>query len=378
MKNLYSKTEFLTLNNDGDNMLNEGFIGKMFKGLWNNVMKLANKVKGSKEINAVYDKYKKTIDETFAKVGNVGAAETANAVTPGKPITAAASGATNDSFNYIGSDKLNEAEVVAPNPATTPPVETAEQKKQNTTEQKNLVNLTPEKIAKVAKMTEDRITQLKTQFEGEVNAIVKRLTKNPDYSSDKLTAYSNVMKNQFNTYVFDQWWGIYQKAGDQKKLTELTKAKKENELKFKQAVDELNTKLGEKAAQVTIKTGSKYKYDSTTQGKEIEIDVIGKAIGQDENGAPDTTKPEHKGMWKVKSDKGEFWVAPSALKSEVGAKTQITAGETYKYTLKSNNKEVDATVVALLPNNQAKITYPGMPARLQAGFAVDASKLRIK
>ena len=373
MKNLYSKNEFL-IRQDGD-MINEGFIGKMFKGLWNSVMKLSNKVKGSKEINTVYDKYKKLIDETFAKVGNVGAAETASSVTPGKPITAAASGVTNQnsSFNYVGN-KLNEADAVAANPATTP----VDQKKQNTTEQKNLINLTPEKIAKVAKLTEDRITQLKTQFEGEINAIVKRLSKTPEYSSDKLTAYSNVMKNQFNTYVFDQWWGIYQKAGDQKKLTELTKAKKENELKFKQAVDALNTKLGEKAAQVTVTPGSKYKYDSVAQKKEIEVEVLGKALGQDENGTPDTTKPEHKGMWKVKGDKGEFWVAPSALKSEVGTKLQITAGETYKYTLKSNNKEVDATVVALLPNNQAKITYPGMPAKLKGGFAVDASKLRTK
>ena len=136
--------------------------------------------------------------------------------------------------------------------------------------------------------------------------------------------------------------------------------------------------MGEKSAQVTIKSGSKYKYDSTTQGKEIDVEVVGKALGQDENSKPDTTKPEHKNMWKVKSDKGEFWVAPTALKSEVGAKTQITAGETYKYTLKSNNQEVDATVVALLPNNQAKITYPGMPAKLKGGFPVDASKLRTK
>ncbi len=365
MKNLYSKNEFLTLQKEGD-MINEGFIGKMFKGLWNNVMKLSNKVKGSKEINKVYDKYKKIVDETFAKVGNVGAAETASAVTPGKAITS--SGGT-ESVYYPNTEKLNEADATVPNPATTPPVETADQKKQNTAEQKNLINLTPEKIAKVAKMTEDRITQLKTQFNGEIDAIIKRLSKDPNYSSDKLTAYSNVMKNQFNTYVFDQWWGIYQKAGDQKKLTELTKAKKENELKFKQAVDALNTKLGEKAAQVTITPGSKYKYDSATQKKEIEVEVVGKALGQDENAKPGPN-PEHKTMWKVKTDAGEFWVAPAALKSEVKAVLNPKKGEKYTYT-KNDGTEVEATIFAgvgepnglknnqAVPVNNVSITYPG-------------------
>jgi hypothetical protein len=360
MKNLYSKNEFLTIHKDGE-ILNENFIGKMFKGLLNSVIKLANKVKGSKEINAVYDKYKKNIDTTFAKVANVGAAETVSNVAPSTPITTPASGTTqNSSFNFVGN-KLNEATATA-NPATTPPVETADQKKQNTTEQKNLVNLTPEKIAKVAKLTEDQIEKLRTQFNGEIDAIVKRLSKNPDYSSDKLTAYSTVMKNQFNTYVFDQWWGIYQKAGDQKKLTELTKTKKENELKFKQAVDALNTKLGEKSTQVTVTSGTKYKYDSTTQGKEIEVTVLGKAIGQDENGAPDTTKPEHKGMWKVKSDKGEFWVAPSALKAEV--KTPVagtTVSAIKKEDIKANNsysfknKEGKAVIATVKANKDGKV-----------------------
>ena len=43
MKNLYSKNEFLTLKQD-DILLNEGFLGKMFKSLWNSTVKLANKI----------------------------------------------------------------------------------------------------------------------------------------------------------------------------------------------------------------------------------------------------------------------------------------------------------------------------------------------
>ena len=133
MKNLYSKNEFLTLQKE-DEMITENFIGKMFKGLWNSVMKLSNKVKGSKEINTVYDKYKKLVDETFAKVGNVGAAETvaANTNKPEKPVTTPPATTSNvsSSFSYTDTDKLNEADDVDPNPATTPPAETAENKKE--------------------------------------------------------------------------------------------------------------------------------------------------------------------------------------------------------------------------------------------------------
>ena len=232
MKNLYSKNEFLNLRQD--ELLNEGLIGKMFKSLWNSTVKLANKIKGSKEINVVYDKYKKLVDSTFAKMTNV---ETVGAVTPGTtepvPAPAPASGTTNASFSFEGTDKLNEADIVpAPN-----------REKHNTEEQKKMVNLKPEQIKKLADTTTKRIEELKTQYESEITAIVTRLSKNPNYSSDKLTQFGVVMKNQFNSYLYDQWYNFYQKVGDQKKVLELTKTKKENEAIFKKSLDELN-KIG--------------------------------------------------------------------------------------------------------------------------------------
>ena len=84
MKNLYTKNEFLNLQKY--EMLNEGFLGSIFKGLWSSVVKLSKSIKGSKEINSVYDKYKGEIDATFAKMANIGAAETtAAAAKPAKP-----------------------------------------------------------------------------------------------------------------------------------------------------------------------------------------------------------------------------------------------------------------------------------------------------
>ena len=206
--------------------------------------------------------------------------------------------------------KIYEAEVAA--------IKTSGTTEQNTQEQKNLVNLTPEKLAEISKRTQARLDEIKKQFETEVNGIVARLSKNPDYSSDKLAKFSTVMKNQFNSYVYDQWYSFYQKAGDQKKLGELTKVKKENEAKFKKSLDELNTAISEKQQQVQVATGKKYTYFSKTNKKDIQIDVIGKALGQDEQGKQDTENPEHNAMWKVKGpDGGTFWVAPIAFKKEV-------------------------------------------------------------
>jgi hypothetical protein len=88
MKNLYTKNEFLNLQKD--EKLNEGFLGNIFRGLWKGVVKIAKNIKGSDEINKVYDKYKGEIDSAFAKMANIGAAETTAAVTaPAKPTTPA-------------------------------------------------------------------------------------------------------------------------------------------------------------------------------------------------------------------------------------------------------------------------------------------------
>jgi hypothetical protein len=244
---------------------------------------------------------------------------------------------------------------------------------QNTQEQKNLTNLTPEKLAEISKKTQERLDEIKKQFETEVNGIVARLSKNPEYSSDKLAKFSTVMKNQFNSYVYDQWYNFYQKAGDQEKLVELTKSKKEAEAAFKKSLDELNTAISEKQQQIQVVKGKKYTYFSKTDNKEIEVTVIGKALGQDEKGAQDTEKPEHNTMWKVKTAKGGlFWIPPTAFKAEVAAKPATpVVGQKYNYVIKTGNKKgttVEATVKAITAENAAQITYDGLTNPVAVGF----------
>jgi len=346
MKNLYSKNEFLNLKQE-DELLNEGFLGKMFKSLWNSTVKLANKIKGSKEINAVYDKYKKMVDDTFAKMTNV---ETVKGVNPEKPAEtpAPASGATNASYSFSGVDKLNEADATATAtaPATAPVKETPEQQK-NTEEQKNMVHLTPEQIKNAADITTKRIEELKKQFETEINGIVTKLSKNPDYSSDKLTQFSLVMKNQFNSYMYEQWYGFYQKVGDKNKVLELTKTKKESDLAFKKSLDELNSKLGEQQEQVQVKKGTEYTYFSKKNNADINVQVMGE-LGKDEKGVED---PQNKGNYKVKSVKTGtmFWVPASAIKTKVIKPKDFKVGSEYTYT-NEEGKTSQATVTKVADN----------------------------
>jgi len=338
MKNLYTKNEFLNLKQD--DMINEGFIGKMFKSLWQGVVKLSKKIKGTKAIDQIYDKYKNLLDQAYNKFANV---SSAGQVT--KPATAVKQPVTANT-NATSESKINE---------------------EVTEEQGNLANLTPEKIAEIAKLIQNRITELKKQFENDVNQIIAKLSKNPDYASDKLALYSTVKKNEFSSYAFDQLYNFYQKSGDKTKLTELITVKKQNDLKFKKSIDELNSKLGEQQEEQVIARGKRYKYHSEKQGKDIVVQVIGKELGKDEKGVEDTIDPDHKTMWKVKTDKGSFWLPASALKEEVKKpKTEkiasikiedIKVGDQYAYTPKDKNGNfLDSRIVTVVANDGKSVT----------------------
>lgn len=369
MKNLYSRNEFLNIKFQ-EEMINEGFLSKIFKSLWQGVVKLAKKIKGTNEINKIYDKYKNLLDQTFSKLKNLDVAGSANvAANPKIEIEK-----QNASFLYNEKEKfLNEADEA--------PVIDDEQNKE---EQKKLVNLDKNKIDKVTKITEDRVTELKGQFTKEIDSIVAKLSKNPEYSSDKLQQYANVMKNQFNSYLYDQWYGFYQNAGDKNKVLELTKLKKESDVNFKKSLDELNAKLGEQQKEVQVKKGKTYTYFSKNNNRDIEVQVIGTELGKDEKGQLDATNKEHNTMWKVKSAGATFWIPPSEFKKEIipqktmVKKQDIKVGDQYIYTKKDGQPGI-ATIVKgndgnpIIDDNN-NVTVSGGKTQ----FPINISKLRPK
>ena len=64
MNNLYSKEEFLFKK---ESTLNEGLFD-FLKNVWKSVTKLYGKIKGSKELQNLFDKYSVKIDEVFKKM----------------------------------------------------------------------------------------------------------------------------------------------------------------------------------------------------------------------------------------------------------------------------------------------------------------------
>ena len=162
-------------------------------------------------------------------------------------------------------------------------------------------------------MTKKRIDELKTEFTKSIDMIVSKLSKNPDYSSDKLKQYAEVQKNAFNSYVYELWYKFYKKVGDKKKILNLTKIKKENDLRYKKSFNELKSKMAEKDKTIDIFTDGQYLYKNC-KGKTITVNVIGTGLGKDEHGKTDNTKPDYSDMWQVESGGETFWVSPSSLK----------------------------------------------------------------
>lgn len=120
MKNLYSKNEFLLERNRllENEKLNEGFfdfLGKIFNKIKNQI----NKVKGGKEIEAIYQKYIGFINAEFAKKIDAGLqlaeagenpikTETKPAEGTPKTGTKPVEGATKESYSYSEYTKLYE------------------------------------------------------------------------------------------------------------------------------------------------------------------------------------------------------------------------------------------------------------------------------
>ncbi len=286
MKNLYTRNKFLGINNIS--MLNEGLI----KGLFNMAGKLANRIRGFKEITKIYNNNIKLVDDAFAKMTNIETVKGANTIntagttnkqqntsqknTNQQQNTDQQQNANNlqtASYSFVGN-KLNEADVAD---ATANTEQTSNEPANQ--EQKNMVNLKPDQIKKIAETTTNRITEIKNQFQKEVEGVIAKLSKNANYSSDKLKQFALITTNEFNSYIYTKWYDFYQKVGDQNKIVELTKLKKQNEANLKKSIDDLNTSLSEQSKQLNIAKGKVFTYFSKSNNADIKVEVIGARIG---------------------------------------------------------------------------------------------------
>lgn len=355
MKNLYTKREFLNHLEDAQ-PINEGLLKK----LWQSVRKLANKIKGSGEINKKYEEFVKMIDDVFNKFLNVETSKIGESL-------------------LIEADATEGTATTGENPGEVTETEAKPE------EAANLANLKPEQIKHLSGEIRKRVDELKGQFEADVNSIIERLSKNKDYSSEKLKQFATVMKRKLQNYVYDKWYNYYTKVGDKKTLLKITQLKKQNDADYKKAVDELNTKISEQQGEVAVEAGKEYTYKNS-EGKDITVNVIGTGKGLDETGKKDTSKPEYENMWKVKTgDDKTFWVSPGSLSKSPGKlasavdKDDIKVGGKYTFISKKTDEPVIATIAT---NKDGKtfsddggdvyVTTPGNPT----GFMIPIDRLK--
>ena len=290
MKNLYTKNEFLTLRGEGE-MITEG-LGGFIKKMFQNVMKLSNKIKGSKEITDLYKKYTEEINNIFGKFSNVEGAGTVKDV------------------KESVENRLNEAE--------------AEVELSDEEQKLNLTNIKDNQLGELRKKTLERLEQLKKEFDIEVSSVIERLSKNKNYSSDKLKRFAVIMKNKMQGDIYNKWYEFYTKLGDKDAILKVTELKKKNDANFKVALKELNTGISEQQKEINVEPDGKYIYHNS-DGEDVSVTVIGKGLGLDENGKEDGD-PDHKKLWKIKTDETEkvFWITP--LKMSLPEKKALDNG----------------------------------------------------
>jgi len=371
MKNLYSKNEFMILREEGD-MINEG-IGGFFKKMWQGVMKLANKIKGSGEINKTYDKYEAEINKTFSNLMNIEASKIGGEkkqttiepndeaqetdVQPTEKLErvvvrineAEGEESIGGAIKARAKDEFGKAKNKVINKISGKGNEEEVEKTTNDSDISSLSNLSKEQIKNLTQQTRKRIEELKTQFVSEVNSTIERLSKNADYSSSKLKQFGRVTVNKLQGYIYDKWYAFYTELGDDKTILKITELKKKGEIEYKKSIEQLKSSLSEQESELEISPEGEYVY-TNKDNETSNVKIIGSKKGVDEGGNDITGKED---SWQVETDKGaKFWATPSTLskkeevKKEGVAKEDIKVGDTFSYTPKGKKDPVLVKIIA--------------------------------
>jgi len=304
MRNLYSKTEFLNIKND-INPINEGlfnFIGKLFS----NISTYIKKVKGGQEIQDIYNKYLKKINDDIKKkvqvdlnlTAEVQINSTTKTTTPTTTIEPVASSTTNDTkpadtevkkeSNTVRvhlKNKINEADVATAVDKATNAVNTV----------KNTVNQAKEAISPgtEAKEAGTNVKMSISALKGKANLIQQIIDADAEVAKNEmnrvLAKYGGAEKNpklttiiankvdEFKLAFLNAKIKIYDAGGD--KTSSLAVAKNRDVLskqldeKWKNLSKE--TPADASSEQSTdFKIGDTVKYHSDSLNKNVEEKII--------------------------------------------------------------------------------------------------------
>ena len=231
MKNLYTKYEYLNKLNEEEKMLNEGFFSFLGK-MYNKVKGYINKIKGGKEIDAIYKKYLGIINQEFLKRAqvNLNLSAEEQAPTDKKPVATAGTGtggasiggagtglADSTNYSYDRSYKLNEEDTFPGSEEDTPPEgedpeKTEADKKIVAGEQKTNLKLTSKTLAAKKKVLDNILKLNQDKARKEMDRVLIKMggrEKNP-----KLAIMIDNMKDEFQLAFYNAQIKALEKGGD--------------------------------------------------------------------------------------------------------------------------------------------------------------------
>ena len=267
---------FLERKNNKD-QLNEGLFGKLFNWLG----KISKQIKGSVEIDKIFDKYKTNINQLFDKW-----------IDASKQFKA--------SKTNVQQGLENEKQIETPTVAK-PVTEAKEIIQTQQVQGSDTQKMDADSIEKLNKLYTDKINDVTKQAVAQIEEVGKSLNKkNPSRSLEK---YITTKKYEFQDIVFRKKEEYYKETGNKETLLKVQKARAEIEKKLQASSKELQNILKEEGGdqKTEYKTGQKLKYT-----KKDGTENIAQVVQDQEDVQKNSIKlktDKNKGGFAIKKDK---------------------------------------------------------------------------
>ncbi len=269
MKHIRTFESYRTLRKEEVELVNEeifGAIGKFFSNLFKNIKEKIKKVKGGNEVEAIYTKYIKQINDQFTKQAgvdlNISAGEVLDdkakakkeADAKAKPAAAGAPVAQKERFSYLTGERINEE--AEPTADSKMKIETLKKKKA---------------------ILDQIVAKLKQMALKEMDTVLKKMggaAENP-----QLEIVISAKKDQFDLDYMNAQIAYLEKAGDTTQVPAIAKQRdaisKKIEGQFAN-IDKVKSIKYEKGDQVIYLKKDKKKEDYDSKKKpEEQKDIVG-------------------------------------------------------------------------------------------------------
>lgn len=277
MKNITSKEDFLLIKNQ-KGQLNEGFFGSLFKGISN----LTKNIKGGGELNKLKDKYQEEMKKAFSDMTTSEQEKTAN-----KNIEKATEKQNTKQQPQQNTEQTKGQEIKTESKI----FEESQTEEPQTEESQTKENLNKKQLQQKIKVVQDRLKELKTNFNKELEILKNKYKDKKGNTPKKLEKSLNLASIQFTDWAYEQWQNYFKNIGNQKALKNIQNKRAENAKEMKKQTEELKNMMSDKGVEKrNFEINKKYKYINKDGEEKIikikELDKNGDVLNAEiiENG----------------------------------------------------------------------------------------------